>query len=256
MTPATRQIVIGLLIAAATTALALLVFSTFRRVLQPPDPDRVAARAVELAATTTTGAPGGGTVAPGAAGGGGNRPAPPGQGGGASQEEDSQGTGDCQEPPPRNAQGTVVMLFFTCGSGSVPDVSGNAFRIVPVTERRLTATLTELVGGPNAEERDLGFTSVFSEDTSGIFAGVVIDDGTALVDFVGLESIPDLDQATVASDLIASLNATVFQFETVDAVEYRVGGSCQTFWAAMGADCATTSRGEWERQLAAWQSEG
>ncbi len=85
MTPATRQIVIGLLIAAVTTALALLVFSTFRRVLQPPDPDRVAARAVELAATTTTGAPGGGTVAPGV-GGGGNRPAPPGQGGGGSQQ--------------------------------------------------------------------------------------------------------------------------------------------------------------------------
>jgi hypothetical protein len=83
---------------------------------------------------------------------------------------------------------------------------------------------------------------------------VVIDDGTALVDFVGLEAISELDRATVANDLIASLNATVFQFDTVDAVEYRVGGSCQTFWAALGADCTTTSRREWQRQLAAWQS--
>ena len=254
MTPATRQIVIGLLIAAVTTALALLVFATFRRVLEPPDPDRIAARAVTLAGTTTTGAPGDGTVAPGAAGRG-NRPTQPGQGGGGSQQGEGRGGGVCQEEPPRNPQGTVVMLFFTCGSGPVPDVAGNAYRNVPATELRLTATLTELVQGPDAEERDLGFTSVFSEDTSSIFAGVDIDDGTALVDFVGLEAIPDLDQATVANDLIASLNATVFQFETVDAVEYRVGGSCQTFWAAMGADCTTTSRREWERQLAAWQAE-
>jgi hypothetical protein len=252
MTPATRQIVVGLLIAAATAALALLVFSTFRRVLEPPDPDRIAARAIDLAATTT-GSPGGGTVAPGAAGSG-NRPAP-GQGGGGSQQEDARGGGVCAEPAPRNPQGTVVMLFFTCGSGPVPNVAGNAYRIVPATERRLTATLTELVGGPDAEERELGFTSVFSEDTSGIFAGVVIDDGTALVDFVGLEAISELDRATVANDLIASLNATVFQFDTVDAVEYRVGGSCQTFWAAIGADCTTTSRSDWQRQLAAWQSE-
>jgi hypothetical protein len=252
MTPATRQIVIGLLIAAATAALALLVFSTFRRVLEPPDPDRIAARTIDLAGTTTTGSPGGGTVAPGGAGGE-NRPAS-GQGGGGSQQGEDRGGGVCAEPPPRNPQGTVVMLFFTCGSGPVPNIAGNAYRIVPATERRLTATLTELVGGPDAEERELGFTSVFTEDTSGIFAGVVIDDGTALVDFVGLEAISELDRATVANDLIASLNATVFQFDTVDAVEYRVGGSCQTFWAALGADCTTTSRREWERQLAAWQS--
>ena len=255
MTPGTRQIVTGLLIAAVTTALALVVYSTFRRVLEPPDPDRVAAREAALAGTSTTGSPTVGTSAPGG-GGGQNQPAPAGQGGGGSPQGGGPAEGDCQQPPPRNPQGTVVMLFFTCGSGPVPDVSRNAYRIVPATERRLTATLSELVEGPDAGERELGFTSVFSDDTSGIFAGVVIDDGTAIVDFVGLEAIPDLDQPTVANDLMATLNATVFQFETVDAVEYRVGGSCQTFWATMGADCATISRREWGRQLAAWQSEG
>ena len=202
MTPATRQIVIGLLIAAVTTALALLVFATFRRVLEPPDPDRIAARASRWPAPrppahrATARSP--------------REPAAVGTSrrsrarAAADHSRGSQGGGVCQEEPPRNPQGTVVMLFFTCGSGPVPDIAGNAYRNVPATELRLTATLTELVQGPDAEERDLGFTSVFSEDTSSIFAGVDIDDGTALVDFVGLEAIPDLDQATVANDLIAS----------------------------------------------------
>ena len=255
MTTRSRQVLQGLLITAVTAALALVVFSTFRRVLEPPDPEVVAARSAQLTATTTTSPVAGGAVTttrpdqePEEPAGSDGTAAPGGQGG--NQQ------GECQEREPGNAQGTVIMLFFTCGEAPVPDVTGNAYRIVPVTEARLTATLTELVRGPDGDERDLGFTSVFSDATTDVFAGVVIDGGTAIVDFVGLERIDGLDQPTVATSMVASLNATVFQFETVDAVEYRLGGSCQAFWATMGADCVTTGRRQWERQLAAWAAEG
>lgn len=248
MSPRTLQILLGLLTTAVTVVLALVVLATFLRVLRPPDPERIAARA-ETAVTTTTG----GFAAP--------RPtdttlpqvtattvAPP----------PTEGVipGGCQEPAPRNPQGTVVRVFYTCGSAPVPDVTGSVYRTVPATATVLTATLTEMVEGPDEAERGMGFTSVFSEASSGVFAGVVLDSGTAIVDFVGLEVLDGLDQPTVATAMVASLNATVFQFDTVDAVEYRLGGSCEAFGATMATGCVSTSRGEWEQQLAAWAAEG
>ncbi|MDQ3781911.1 MAG: hypothetical protein M3349_03115, partial [Actinomycetota bacterium] len=105
MSPRTLQILLGLLTTAVTVVLALVVLATFLRVLRPPDPERIAARA-ETAVTTTTG----GFAAP--------RPtdttlppvtpttvAPP----------PTEGVipGGCQEPAPRNPQGTVVRVFYT-----------------------------------------------------------------------------------------------------------------------------------------------
>ncbi len=248
MSPRTLQILLGLLTTAVTVVLALVVLATFLRVLRPPDPERIAARA-ETATTTTTRQPANpgptDTTTPPATA---TTVAPP----------PTEGVipGGCQEPPPRNPQGTVVRVFYTCGSTPVPDVTGSVYRTVPATATVLTATLTEMVEGPDEAEREMGFTSVFSEASSGVFAGVVLDSGTAIVDFVGLEVLDGLDQPTVATAMVASLNATVFQFDTVDAVEYRLGGSCEAFGATMATGCVSTSRGEWEQQLAAWTAEG
>lgn len=248
MSPRTLQILLGLLTTAVTVVLALVVLATFLRVLRPPDPERIAARAETATTTTTTRQPGDpgptATTTPPVA----TTVAPP----------PTEGVipGGCQEPAPRNPQGTVVRVFYACGSPSVPDVTGSVYRTVPATETVLTATLAEMVQGPEEAEREIGFTSVFSEATSAVFAGVVLDSGTAIVDFAGLEVIEGLDQPTVATAMVASLNATVFQFDTVNAVEYRLGGSCEAFGATMATGCVSTSRGEWEQQLAAWAAAG
>jgi|GEM_PF-1893360 len=252
MSPRALQILQGLLITAVTMVLALVVLTSFLRVLRPPDPERIAARAHEFATTTTLGPTGTSTPSDTSA-------APPVTDTAVPPVEEVDGVipGGCQEPGPRNPQGTVVRVFYTCGSGPIPDVTGNVFRTVPATQLVMNATLTEMVKGPDQREREIGFTSVFSEASSGVFGGATIDsDRTAFIDFVGLEALEGLDQPTVANALVASLNATVFQFGSVTAVEYRLGGSCQSFWALMGTDCVTITRGEWERQVAAWAAQG
>ena len=248
------QMVQNILLTAVTVVLALVVLTTFLRVIRPPDP-QAAGNSDQLAGDVTTIAPGTGpgpaattdpaTAAPDAAGSP-DTTAVPGD----------QPEARCSEPSPPEGSGTLLRVFYTCGTGQVPDVSGFVYRRVPTTELVLTATMEEMVKGPDAEERDLGFTSTFSDATSDALSGLSLDAGTAVIDLTGIDGVTDLSRPTAANALLAELNATVFQFDTIEAVEYRLDGSCDDFWAQLGAECRTITRGEWNRQLAEWQASG
>lgn len=105
------------------------------------------------------------------------------------------------------------------------------------------AALAELVRGPTAAERSAGLTSWFSDSTAGAIERVDQQGGVLIVDFRGLDRlIPGAGSSAGSAQLLASLDSTVFQFPSVDAVEYRLDGSCDAFWAWLQRECERVHR--------------
>lgn len=139
-----------------------------------------------------------------------------------------------------------VMFYLTCDSAFTDDPTAEAafvptFRRVPRTAGVLQATLEQLVAGPSAEERAAGLSSLFSAETAGILAGVTIIDGTAVVDLA--EPVDNASTSAGGRAFRGALDRTVLQFPTVDAVEYRLAGSCDAFWRwQQVGDCRLVTR--------------
>lgn len=245
MTAQILRIVFNVLITALVFVLAIGMWFMFRRVINPPDPAAVALNEAERAAATSV------VPFPGAP-----QPTIP----EASSEdvtvESSAPPPDCREAPPVSSVAMVLTVYFTCGPSEVPTAEHFVYREVPESNLVLTKTLEELVKGPDIIERAAGFVSFFSEDTVDAFAGVTLNAGRAIIDFRGLEDLNNISSATGSEFFIANLNANVFQFDTIDAVEYRLNGSCDEFWNLLQRDCQLVTRAEWERQLATYQAQG
>jgi spore germination protein GerM len=137
---------------------------------------------------------------------------------------------------------TTLTVFFTDSSGDVTAVT----RTVPQTVGVLRASLEQLLLGPTDAEQASGLSSFFSAAGTGDLAvDVTIQDGgTAVVDLDSRlpERIPNASTSAGSQQLVAELNATVFQFPTVTAVEYRLGGSCEAFWSFLQRSCETIAR--------------
>lgn len=247
MTPRALQIVQQLLITAVTVVLAMVVLAAFLRVIRPPDPDTVARAAAARTTTTTTVATFPGAPPPTVTEG---EPPPP------STTVAPEDVPPCREEAPETGSGTVLRVYYTCGPSSVPTAASFVYRVVPDTEGVLTATMRELVKGPDDSERALGFVSFFTPATEDAVADIRLSSGTAIIDFTGIEDMPNVTTATGGQFFIANLNANVFQFDTIDAAEYRLDGSCDAFWALFQSECQVISRGDWEQQVAAWRSQG
>jgi Sporulation and spore germination len=134
------------------------------------------------------------------------------------------------------ARGAVVEVWFSRGEEPV------------AVERRVAvadpeAALSALVAGPRAEERAAGIGSWFSDSTARSLAGTELRDGFLVVDFRGLARvIPGAGSSAGSSQLLTSLDSTVFQFPVVDSVEYRLDGSCAAFWEWLQRGCMVVSR--------------
>lgn len=128
---------------------------------------------------------------------------------------------------PSTAGTSEVTVFLLRGEEVVP-----VTRPVPATSGVLRAALEQLLAGPTATEEAEGSSSMFSSATAGMLRSVTIDDdGLAVVDFADLRALlPAVGTSAASSAFLGQLNATVFQFPTVSAVEYRIEGSCETFW--------------------------
>jgi hypothetical protein len=67
--------------------------------------------------------------------------------------------------------------------------------------------------------------------------------GRGVVDFHDLRPlIPSASTSTGSRLLLAELNGTIFPSPKIDAVEYRMEGSCDLFWEWLQADCWTVTR--------------
>lgn len=162
-------------------------------------------------------------------------------------------TGSCTMPTPAEDGGRLVRLYFTCGSQPFPPTNTSVVRRVEATNRSLTATLTELTKGPTDPEVSSGFRSFFDDNTYGAFDTVFLNKGRATVEF----SRPVLDRTLTESEaafFIATVNTSVFQFKTVDSVEYRISGNCNEFWEPLGSRCVIVTRENWETQVRDWRT--
>ena len=109
---------------------------------------------------------------------------------------------------------------------------------------RLEAAVRGLLGGPTPQEREAGYISLFSEQTALALNSVELDaDNVAIVDFADLRVVMNNASTSTGSQiLLAQLEATVFQIPEVTAVEYRINGSCDTFWAWLQRACEVVPR--------------
>jgi hypothetical protein len=141
--------------------------------------------------------------------------------------------------PPVEAPTLTVHVYFTRNEEPEP-----VEREIPRGAGVLRATLNALVQGPTAAERAAGLFSWFSEETAGMLRDVHLDDeGQATVDFGDLSRvIPAASTAAGGRMLLNELNHTIFQFDTVRAVEYRVEGSCDAFWQWLQSECGVVMR--------------
>jgi hypothetical protein len=148
---------------------------------------------------------------------------------------------------------TATVLVYRLRAGMDPYESASyvpSERVARVEGPRalLTEALRELVEGVTPEERKNGFASIFSEDTADVVAGVAIDDDRAIVDFADLgTALPAAGTSEGATIMLSELNHTVFQFDRIDEVEYRMRGSCGAFWRILQGKCNVVTRTELEQ---------
>lgn len=153
-------------------------------------------------------------------------------------------------------QARVIRVRFEAASPSTEATTFSVFyhrdeelvavdRAVAPTSGVLRAALDALVAGPTAAEAEDGIVSLFSADTEGVIAGVDLgEDGTAVVDFA--EPVGNASTSAGGGGFLAELNTTIFQFETVERIEYRLQGSCEGFWTWLqSSGCPLVERDVW-----------
>lgn len=161
-----------------------------------------------------------------------------------STDIDAAACGSYRSPRPRPSVGQMeAKAYFGCGAddGALRPV----YRLVPQSAAVLRAALGALLAGPTKAEHDASLRSWFSPTTAAMLRSVRIAGGHAVVDFGDLRRvIPNASASAGSSQLLAQLDATVFQFRTVETVEYRIEGSCEEFneWLQYGG-CGARARG-------------
>lgn len=132
----------------------------------------------------------------------------------------------------------LVSVFYTCDDGTLETLV-RVQRAVPSSSAVLRAALTALVAGPG----DTGLVSWFSKETASMVRSVDLDGDHAVVDFADVRRvIPNASTSAGSKLLLDQLDATVFQFASIESVEYRIDGSCDTFSEWLQLACADHTR--------------
>jgi len=161
-----------------------------------------------------------------------------------------------QDLPPRAADEMDVVVQFECAADYfVPDVSTPLVRRVPAGPGVIQATLRALLAGPTDDERAAGFGSFFSPESAGALESITLDAGKLTVDFNDAILINNASTSTGGMYFTAELMANLFQFDAVDSIEFRLNGSCASFWGWLQSECVIVTRADWEARVARWQQE-
>jgi spore germination protein GerM len=112
-------------------------------------------------------------------------------------------------------------------------------RDAPQQEAQVEVAIKELLKGPTSEEQAKGFYSFFSSETEGMLHSVsVTDTGRAVVDFQDFrEHMNNASTSAGSAQLMQELGKTIFQFDEIKEVEYRLDGSCDTFFDWLQGSC-------------------
>ncbi len=145
--------------------------------------------------------------------------------------------------PSTTSTGRVVLVYFNTGDGTdCGEVTGFE-RAVDPSIGPARAAFDELVGGPTQEEEDQGAFSFFSGDTAQAVLSVGQTGGVLTVDFEDIRAaISNAGTSCGSLALTSSLNATAFQFPTIDRARYLFAGSCDEFGAFIQTDFCEFAR--------------
>jgi hypothetical protein len=110
-------------------------------------------------------------------------------------------------------------------------------RRVEETEAVATAALNELFKGPTDAEEDRGLTSFFDEGTSGLLRSVHVDGDRLSRSRPRVLGHRQASTTCGGSMVMASIEATLTQFSTVEDVRYAVEGEPSTFYDFMQIGC-------------------
>lgn len=156
-----------------------------------------------------------------------------------STDADVASCGSYRSTRPELTDGQMeVTAYAVCdAAGGAENAVHPVYRAVPKSPAVLRASLEALLAGLTPAERAGSLGSWFSEETEGMLRGVTITEGHAVVDFDDLRPvIPNASSSAGSARLLAQLDATVFQFRSVESVEYRINGDCEAFneWLQFG----------------------
>ncbi len=99
----------------------------------------------------------------------------------------------------------------------------------------LTGALRELVKGPTAKERKLGYGGWFSAKTAGSVRSARVVRGVAYVDFRNFShAIPNASSSCGSALLLTQLDRTAQQFRSVGMTLYSFDGNARAFYEWLG----------------------
>lgn len=148
----------------------------------------------------------------------------------------------CEDSGGLEAADDEMLVYFTCRPPPAEAravIRSAASTTAPMDQLR--TALEALLAGPTGAERDLGFSSVFGQDAEALLIGVEWQlDGLAVVDFSAELQQGALNTSHNMFLLFGALERTLFQFDAVTAVEYRLEGSCEAFATYFQGICGQT----------------
>lgn len=137
----------------------------------------------------------------------------------------------------------VVQVYFSTGDGTDCSEVTAFDRTVDASIGPASAAFGALVGGPTASEEAEGAFSFFSSATSDAVLSVTQSGGVLTVDLADVRAdISNAGTSCGSAAFTSSLNATAFQFPTIDRVRYLFAGSCEEFGGFIQTDVCEFDR--------------
>ncbi len=111
-------------------------------------------------------------------------------------------------------------------------------REVEIFKEPLTASVELLMAGPNATEKEQGFTSMLSETTKDVLNSVKIVGKTAYVDFKDVRKLLTTASTSCGSkNLEAQIKETIKNYRDIDKVIFAIDGKTKDFYDWMQIGC-------------------
>jgi spore germination protein GerM len=135
----------------------------------------------------------------------------------------------------------TVLVYFSVDGDDCAAVEGFE-RSGPGDANLVELALTELLGGPTAEEESSGAGSFFSSQTADALYEWDLTGGLLTVEFRDIRFLNNASTSCGSQALLASLTDTVFQFAEVERVRFTIFGSCSLFWNWLQTGCSEVTR--------------
>lgn len=98
--------------------------------------------------------------------------------------------------------------------------------------------LRQLFSGPSEEEKNRGFTSLFSKKTADSFLGVKIDEETAYINLKDIRRLlPGVGSSCGTAELLSEIRETLGNIKSIKRIIYAIEGKPKTFYDWIRVGC-------------------